>query len=66
MAEKILFTERELAPRLNLSVQTLRNHRHEGMGIPYIKMGKAVRYHHDDIDAYIKKCRIYPNEINAS
>lgn len=46
------FTENELALRWNISPKTLQRWRCEGVGPPYIKLSKAVRYPVDDIVAY--------------
>lgn len=46
------FTETELALRWNISPKTLQRWRYEGVGPPYIKLSKAVRYPVDDIVAY--------------
>ena len=39
-------------------VQTLRNHRHIGKGIPYLKCGRSVRYDLDDVHGYMQSKRI--------
>ena len=39
-------------------VQTLRNHRHLGKGIPYLKCGRSVRYDLDDVHGYIQSKRV--------
>ena len=46
------FTETELALRWNISPKTLQRWRYEGVGPPYIKLSKAVRYPVDEIVAY--------------
>ena len=33
----------------NFALSTLRNHRHRGVGIPYCKVGRAIRYKLSDI-----------------
>jgi len=40
------------------SVQTLRNHRHLGKGIPYIKCGRSVRYALADVHGYMQSKRV--------
>jgi hypothetical protein len=47
-----LLTEHDLAKRLQLSVKTIRNHRVSGLGVPFIKIGRAVRYRHEDVLTY--------------
>ncbi|MDD2663041.1 MAG: helix-turn-helix domain-containing protein [Dechloromonas sp.] len=46
------FTETELALRWNVSAKTLQRWRCDGVGPPYIKLSKAVRYPVDEIVAY--------------
>jgi hypothetical protein len=46
------FTETELALRWSISPKTLQRWRYEGIGPPYIKLSKAVRYPVNDIVAY--------------
>jgi hypothetical protein len=53
-----LLKERETAERLNQSVQTLRNHRSRGIGVPYVKLGKSVRYCAEDVERFIREHRI--------
>lgn len=55
-----LLTEQQAAKVFGLAVQTLRNHRMQRKGCPYIKMGKFVRYRQEDIEKYVEKNRIDP------
>ena len=41
-----------------MSVATLRNHRWLGKGIPYIKIGRTVRYQESEILAYLDKLKV--------
>jgi hypothetical protein len=50
--------EQETARRLGLSVQTLRNHRCQGVGLPYVKVGRSVRYSDQDVERFIAAHRI--------
>ena len=52
--------ERKVAEILDLGVQTLRNDRHLGRGIPYAKKGRSVRYALDDVIDYMEKNKIRP------
>nr|BDD44339.1 hypothetical protein 15 [Desulfobacterales bacterium] len=54
--------EYEAAAIRSQSVQTLRNERHLGKGCPYVKLGRSVRYLMRDIEAYLLKNRIKPEE----
>lgn len=48
----LLLTERDVARRQNLSVRTLQNRRGAGGGIPYLKLGRSVRYRLSDVLAW--------------
>lgn len=45
-------TEAQAAARLSLAQKTLRNWRSAGVGPPPLKLGSAVRYHQDALDAW--------------
>ena len=53
-----LLTEAETSIVTARAVQTLRNDRHNRRGIPYIRIGRSIRYSLSDIEAYINKNRI--------
>lgn len=55
-----LMTESEVAEAKKCSVQVLRNHRHLGVGLPYIKNGRSVRYSPMDVALDILNNRIVP------
>ena len=55
-----LLTEQQVADRLNLHVQTLRNWRFQGRDLPYLKLGAAVRYDEADVSAWLERQRINP------
>jgi hypothetical protein len=55
-------TEKEVADLIKRALPTLRNERHLGRGIPYIKCGRSVRYALSDVQAYIAAHRIVPKE----
>ena len=57
-------TEKELAISLRLSLPKLRADRQRGIGIPYVKHGKSVRYNLDDIYQYMKE-NTYPKKENV-
>ncbi|BBO86621.1 hypothetical protein DSCO28_71870 [Desulfosarcina ovata subsp. sediminis] len=57
-----LLTEKQVAERLGFHVQTLRNHRFEGRGVPYCKIGRAVRYDENDVIAFIEASKVQPAE----
>lgn len=49
---EIFLTERELAARHQRSVKTLRNARVKGGFIPFVRIGRNVRYRFSDVLAY--------------
>lgn len=51
--KKELLTEPQLAEELQVSVKTLQNQRWQKIGIPYLKIGRAVRYRREDVDRYL-------------
>ena len=61
MYQNQYLTEKEVSAQTKFSIQTLRNHRHESRGIPYLKIGKrSVRYRPADVKGYMEKCLIQP------
>jgi predicted DNA-binding transcriptional regulator AlpA len=55
--------EKEVALVLGISVYTLRQHRHKGIGLPYVKYGKSVRYSSADIAAYLESRKINHSRV---
>ena len=53
-------TEHEVAELINRKVQTLRNDRFKGQGLPYIKMGRMVRYNYEEVVAFMDSHKIQP------
>ena len=53
-------TEKEVAVMTGISVHTLRNRRHRGVGFPYSKVGKSVRYGLADVEDFMASCRVVP------
>ena len=52
--------EGKTAQIMGLAEQTLRNWRHLGMGPPYYKLGRAVRYRLKDILSFMEARRVNP------
>lgn len=50
--------EKEVSEITSFALQTLRNHRHKGQGIPYVKPGRAVRYLAQDVYDYMESHKI--------
>lgn len=45
-------TEKQLAERWQISVRTLQANRVKGTGVPFVRIGRAVRYSMDEVLAY--------------
>jgi hypothetical protein len=58
MQELRYLTEREVSKITGFAVQTLRNDRYMGRGIPYIKRGHSVRYSSTDVFEYMENGKI--------
>lgn len=48
-----LLTPKEVASILKVDFKTLANHRCHNVGLPYLKLGKVVRYRTKDVEAYL-------------
>ena len=62
MEEKRFINENEVSTITGMSVQTLRNWRFQGKGIPYVKAGRSVRYQYQDVITYMEDRIILPRE----
>jgi len=51
-------TEKEVSEIIGRALSTLRNDRFLGKGIPYIKIGKSVRYRLDDVIEFMESKRV--------
>lgn len=61
--EKRYVDEKEVAETIGCSIQTLRNDRHLGRGLPYVKKGKrTVRYFLPDVFKYMESRKIIHEE----
>jgi len=56
-------TPDELGQQLQRSIRTLETWRRTGNGPPFIKMGKRVFYHPQDVEAWINKNRFSQHHI---
>lgn len=55
---EILLTTRDLAQRWQVNAGSLANDRSAGRGVPYVKIGGAVRYRLRDVEGFEADCRI--------
>ncbi len=53
-----LLTPEEVAETTGLSLDTLAQWRSQKRGIPYLKIGRAVRYDAVEVQAYLERCRV--------
>ena len=53
-----LLRETDVSKITGRSVGTLRKDRCQGEGIPYLKIGKSVRYSVDDVNKYLESRRV--------
>jgi len=51
-------TEKEVSGITGRALPTLRNDRHRCRGIPYVKLGKSVRYCLEDVLQYMESRKI--------
>jgi tRNA(His) 5'-end guanylyltransferase len=59
MENKVKYMNEKTTSHLtSLALSTLRNHRHKGIGLPYIKVGKAVRYSFQDVVDYMESRKV--------
>ena len=63
--QRALLTETQVADWLGLSPKWLQQQRWRGKGIPYHKVGGAVRYDPCDVEQYIQKSRRDPQQGEA-
>jgi hypothetical protein len=53
-----LLTTRDLAQRWQVNAGSLANDRSAGRGVPYVKIGGAVRYRLHDVEVFEANCRV--------
>jgi excisionase family DNA binding protein len=50
----VIYTTRQAAKYLGLSISTLNKWRCYGFGPKYLKLGRAVRYRQEELDRYLE------------
>jgi predicted DNA-binding transcriptional regulator AlpA len=58
-----LLDEHQVASLTNISVQTLRNHRCTRRGLPYLKLGRSIRYPLSDVLKFLEARKICPEGV---
>ena len=61
---KDLLKPEEVAHLTGLSIETLAQWRSQRRGIPYLKIGRAVRYDPADVQQYLAGCRVSVSDRN--
>jgi hypothetical protein len=59
-------TERDASHYIGLSVAYLRQARRLGRGPAYLRIGRTIRYHIEDLDAFLQAHRVETRESRAS
>jgi excisionase family DNA binding protein len=55
-----LLTVEQVAELTGVSVNTLNQWRSQKIHLPWVKIGRAVRYLRADVEQFIQKCRVMP------
>ena len=63
MTNRQYITDHEGAALSGFKVQTLRNWRHKGIGPPYSKIGRAVRYDRAELISFIETRKVTPDNF---
>ena len=61
-----LLTVRQVSGLTGVSVNTLNQWRSQKLHLPWIKIGRAVRYLQKDVEAYLQKCRVVPPDFKEA
>lgn len=56
----VLLTEAQVSAMTGVPVTSLKTERCRGIGLPYVKFGRRVRYRADDIAAFINANSVVP------
>lgn len=59
-----LLSAEQVADLTGLALDTLAQWRSQRRGIPYLKIGRAVRYDLNDVQAYLRGCRVSVSDPN--
>jgi hypothetical protein len=55
-----LLSEKRIADLLDVTRTSLRQDRHRGVGLPYVRISRRIRYRADDVAAYIAANTVTP------
>lgn len=62
-AKPLYVSDKRISEIFDIPLPTLRNQRHRGVGLPYVKHGKLVRYSIADVIAYLEARKIKPEAL---
>lgn len=57
--------EKQVSELTGIALPTLRNHRSKGCGLPYIKVGRAVRYSYQDVIDFFEGHKVKPDDLRT-
>jgi hypothetical protein len=55
-----LLTEQQVSEKYGLRLSKLRQDRFNDRGMPYMKIGKLIRYSQPMIEKYLNSCLVFP------
>ena len=58
MKDVVYIDEKKVSQMTDIKLPTLRNDRHRGRGIPYVKLGRSVRYRLDEVIEYMEAHKV--------
>lgn len=61
----VLLTEKQVEAATGVPVASLKTDRCRGVGMPYVKLGRRVRYRADDLAEYIAANTVEPKHAAA-
>jgi len=62
----LYLTDTEVSKITGRSVNTLRNERSQGRGMPYVKLSRSVRYRIDDVIEFMEAHKVLPEDRSES
>lgn len=58
MKDRKLLSPEDVSELIGIPETTLAQWRYRKQGMPYLRIGRLVRYDEADVDAYLQRCRI--------
>ena len=55
--------EKQVKDITGRALSSLRNDRNKRQGIPYVKVGRSVRYNQEDVISFMENCKINTEPI---